>query len=91
MINLKKFNVIDNVDSSFKPEKASITDHLKWVSCCIIQCNLPFVPVVTFNPLTHCTFDVAHLTTEQWFAPPPHKDEIMQIKDDSEDVTGADL
>jgi hypothetical protein len=28
MINLKKVNVIDNVNSSFKPENAPITDNL---------------------------------------------------------------
>ncbi len=43
------------------------------------------------NPFPHCTFDVAHLTAELQISPPPQKDDIMQNKDNSDDVTGADL
>jgi hypothetical protein len=39
MIDLKKGNVIDNVDSSFKPENVTITDNLS------IQCSKSSCPV----------------------------------------------
>jgi hypothetical protein len=60
MTDLKNVNGIDNVDSSFKPEKAPITSQFIKVGCpvrreflcCIIQYNLPSLPVSIFDGLT---------------------------------------
>ncbi len=43
------------------------------------------------NPLTHRTFDVAHLAAELWLAPPPpkKKDNIIGNEDDSDDTSGG--
>ncbi len=41
------------------------------------------------NPLTHCKFDFAHLTTELYVRAPIKDD--MQVEDDSDDVMGVDL